>query len=31
MKIAIDTLNGNYSDKNTKIDTGINVIKKGDI
>ena len=28
IKIAIQALTGNYNDKNTKIDTGINVIKK---
>ena len=28
IKIAIEALNGNYTDKNTKIDTGINVIEK---
>ncbi|MBR1397863.1 MAG: substrate-binding domain-containing protein, partial [Selenomonadaceae bacterium] len=28
IKIAVQALTGNYNDKNTKIDTGINVIKK---
>ena len=31
IKIAIEALNGNYTDKNTKIDTGVNVIEKNAI